>query len=51
MGGFLISVPAERVYDIDLTVEEGVRAIVTSGVASGEEVDDISSGGFDDAQT
>ena len=48
MGGFLINVPAERVYDVDLTVEEGVRAIVTSGVASGEEVDDISPGGFDD---
>jgi uncharacterized membrane protein len=48
MGGFLINVPTERVYDVDLTVEEGVRAIVTSGVAAGEEVDDVSPGGFDD---
>ncbi|WP_121823361.1 DUF502 domain-containing protein [Halostella salina] len=48
MGGFLINVPTERVHDVDLTVEEGVRAIVTSGVATGEEVDDISPDGFDD---
>ena len=47
MGGFLINVPTDRVHDVDLTVEEGVRAIVTSGVAAGEEVDDISPGGFD----
>lgn len=33
MGGFLTYVPEERVYDIDLTIEEGMRAIMTSGVA------------------
>lgn len=36
MGGFLINVPESKAYDVDITVEEGVRAIVTSGVASGE---------------
>jgi len=36
MGGFVIHVSEERVHDVDLTVEEGVRSIVTSGVATGE---------------
>jgi uncharacterized membrane protein len=33
MGGQLITVPERRVHDVDMTVEEGVRAVVTSGVA------------------
>ena len=33
MGGHLVHLPVDRVMDIDLTVEEGVQAIVTSGVA------------------
>lgn len=36
MGGYVIHVPSERVYDVDLSVEEGIRSIVTSGVATGE---------------
>jgi uncharacterized membrane protein len=36
-GGFLTHVPRSRVRDIDMTIEEGVRSILTSGVASGEE--------------
>lgn len=36
MGGFVVHVPQERVVDVDLTVEEGIRAIVTSGVAVGD---------------
>lgn len=36
MGGFLIHVPAAKVYDVDLTVEQAVSAIVTSGVAIGD---------------
>ena len=36
MGGFVIHVTDERVHDVDLTVEEGIRSIVTSGVATGE---------------
>ena len=37
MGGFVIHVSRERVVDVDLTVEEGIRSIVTSGVAIGHE--------------
>jgi uncharacterized membrane protein len=33
MGGHLVHMPAEKVMDVDMTVEEGIRAIVTSGVA------------------
>jgi uncharacterized membrane protein len=36
MGGFLVHVPSARVYDVDITVEQAVSAIVTSGVAIGE---------------
>lgn len=35
-GGFLTHVPRENVYDVDMTIEEGVRSILTSGVAAGE---------------
>ncbi|EMA44160.1 DUF502 domain-containing protein [Halococcus saccharolyticus] len=42
MGGFLIHVPAAQIYDVDLTVEEAVSAIVTSGVAIGD-TDDATS--------
>lgn len=37
MGGHVIHVAAEKVYDVDMTVEEGIRTIVTSGVAVGQE--------------
>jgi uncharacterized membrane protein len=33
MGGFLAHVPEERVMDVDMTVEEGIRTVVTTGVA------------------
>ncbi|GAB7092888.1 hypothetical protein JCM30237_00400 [Halolamina litorea] len=33
MGGHLVHMPADRVMDVEMTVEEGIRAIVTSGVA------------------
>lgn len=36
MGGFLTHVPTDRVRDIDMTVEAGVRSIITSGIASDE---------------
>lgn len=35
LGGFVLHVSADRVHDVGLTVEEGVRSIVTSGVATG----------------
>ncbi len=39
MGGFVIYVARDRVYDIDLSVEEGLQAIITSGVTVGETKD------------
>ena len=41
MGGFVIHVSTSRVVDVDMTVEEGIRSIVTSGVAIGEEDPDF----------
>jgi uncharacterized membrane protein len=41
MGGHLVHLPEERVMDVDMTVEEGIRAVVTSGVAvAGTAADD-----------
>ena len=36
MGGHLVHMPTDRVVDVDMSVEEGIQAIVTSGVAIGE---------------
>lgn len=33
MGGFMVCVPASRVRDVDMTVQEAFQALVTSGVA------------------
>jgi len=33
MGGFVVHVDDEKVYDIDMSVEAGMRSLVTSGVA------------------
>lgn len=33
MGGFLAHIPDDRILDVDMTVEEGVQSIITSGVA------------------
>ena len=38
MGGHLVTVPDERVHDVDMTIEEGVQAVVTTGVAVDESV-------------
>ncbi|AGN02554.1 hypothetical protein L593_13075 [Salinarchaeum sp. Harcht-Bsk1] len=35
-GGFLTCVPTDRVYDVDMTIEDGVKSILTSGVATGK---------------
>jgi len=32
-GGFLLNVPEERVYDVDLTVDQGMQAVMTTGMA------------------
>jgi uncharacterized membrane protein len=44
MGGFVIHVSADQVYDVDMTVEEGIQAIVSSGIAVDERTDDPGSG-------
>ena len=36
MGGFLVHVSRDRVLDVDMTVEEAARALITSGIAAGE---------------
>ncbi|MDX1745866.1 MAG: DUF502 domain-containing protein [Halobacteriales archaeon] len=36
-GGFLAYVPRSRVRDVDMTIEEGIRSILTSGVATDDE--------------
>lgn len=38
--GFIMHMPAERVHDVDITVEEAFRAIATMGVASDDLGDD-----------
>ncbi len=42
MGGHLVHLPESRVMDVDMTVEEGVQAIVTSGVALTDTADGLS---------
>jgi uncharacterized membrane protein len=38
MGGHVVFVPGSRVVEVDMTVEEGIRALVTSGVAIEESI-------------
>ncbi|ESP88418.1 DUF502 domain-containing protein [Candidatus Halobonum tyrrellensis] len=33
-GGFLTYLPEENVHDVDMTIDEGVRSILTSGIAA-----------------
>ena len=40
MGGFVIYVARDRVHDIDISVEEGLQAIITSGVTISEDDED-----------
>jgi uncharacterized membrane protein len=47
-GGFLTHVPRSRVYDVDMTIEEGIRSILTSGVATGDGDDDRAQLSVDD---
>jgi uncharacterized membrane protein len=47
-GGLLADVPESDVYDIDMTVEEGVRSILTSGVATGRGVEESAQLTMDD---
>lgn len=45
MGGFVISVNRERVVDADMSVQQGIQAIVTSGVGLGVKSDVPEDGG------
>ena len=36
MGGHLLNIPIERIHDVDLTAEGGMKAVVTTGVAIDE---------------
>jgi uncharacterized membrane protein len=40
MGGYVLHVAEEHVFDVDMTVEEGIQSIVTSGVATGRRSDE-----------
>ncbi|WP_415379174.1 DUF502 domain-containing protein [Halosimplex sp. TS25] len=40
MGGHLINLPEERIFDVDLSVEEGMQAIMTTGMAIDENVEE-----------
>lgn len=40
MGGHLLNLPRDRVYDVDLSVEEGMEAIITTGMAIDENAED-----------
>jgi uncharacterized membrane protein len=39
MGGFLINVSEDMIVDVDMTVDEGISAVMTSGVAVGDTAD------------
>ena len=43
MGGFVLHVDDDRVYDIDISVQEGIQSVVTSGVTVGAD-EEVSSG-------
>ena len=46
MGGHLVHVPSDRVMDVDMTVDEGIRTVVTSGVATGGSSDGAAGSGL-----
>lgn len=37
MGGYVLHVSEDRVFDVEMSVEEGIQSIVTSGVATGHQ--------------
>ncbi|QLH80672.1 DUF502 domain-containing protein [Halosimplex pelagicum] len=40
MGGHLVNLPEDRIFDVDLSVEEGMQAVMTTGMAIDESVED-----------
>ncbi|MFB6121453.1 MAG: DUF502 domain-containing protein [Halobacteriaceae archaeon] len=53
MGGHLTNVPTDRILDVDMTVEEGVRTIITTGIATpqGDGDEEMAELGVDDLPT
>jgi uncharacterized membrane protein len=49
-GGFLTYIPEKNLYDIEMTVDEAIRSILTSGVATGPETDDGRTFSLDDVK-
>jgi uncharacterized membrane protein len=52
MGGHLAHIPTDRVHDVDMTVEEGVRSVITTGIAGpdDEQDDDVEPPTLEDLQ-
>lgn len=50
-GGFLAYVPRENVYDVDMSIEEGVKSILTSGVATGRNAERLGPDSFGDVRS
>jgi uncharacterized membrane protein len=44
MGGFVLHMPEDRIHDVDMSVEEGIQAIVSSGVVVNDPDDLIDHG-------
>lgn len=44
MGGHLVNVPRENVHDVDLSVEEGMQAIMTTGITIDENEREVGGG-------
>lgn len=44
MGGFTIYVPTDRLYDLDISIEEGLQAVATSGVTLGSDPEETTVG-------
>jgi uncharacterized membrane protein len=42
MGGHLLNLPRERIHDVDLSVEAGMQAVMTTGLAIDESVQEES---------
>lgn len=49
-GGFLTYIPESQVHDIDMTIDEAVRSILTSGVATGPNASSAGPISLDDIQ-
>jgi uncharacterized membrane protein len=49
-GGFLTYIPEDNLYDVEMTVDEAIRSVLTSGVATGPEATDGRTFSLDDVR-